>query len=75
METLIELRSRYLQQSITKEITTTENQWSNEYVDWLEQQVKNLNIPCVSKSVCEHDIRNFKDRQECEKCGEVWIRQ
>ncbi len=29
----------------------------------------------VIKSVCEHDVRNFKDRQECEKCGEVWIRQ
>lgn len=26
-------------------------------------------------SDCEHDVRNFKDRQECEKCGEVWIRQ
>lgn len=29
----------------------------------------------VIKSVCDHDVRNFKDRQECEKCGEVWIRQ
>lgn len=45
------------------------------YANFLEQQVKNLNIPAVIKSVCEHDVRNFKDRQECEKCGEIWIRQ
>jgi hypothetical protein len=34
-----------------------------------------LRQPPVIKSVCDHDIRNFKDRQECEKCGEIWIRQ
>lgn len=33
-----------------------------------------LNQPTIIKSVCDHDIRNFKDRQECEKCGEVWAR-
>jgi hypothetical protein len=33
-----------------------------------------LGITPVIKSVCDHDIRNFKDRQECEKCGEIWIR-
>ena len=38
-------------------------------------QAKNCVIPAVIKSVCDHDIRNFKDRQECEKCGEIWIRQ
>ena len=38
-------------------------------------KLKLFAIPDVVKSVCDHDIRNFKDRQECEKCGEVWIRQ
>lgn len=38
-------------------------------------QVKLFAIPRVIKSVCEHDVRNLKDRQECKKCGEVWIRQ
>ena len=32
-----------------------------------------LRQPPVIKSVCDHDVRNFKDRQVCEKCGEVWI--
>ena len=34
-----------------------------------------LHQPTVSGSVCDHNIRNFKDRQECEKCGEVWARK
>ena len=34
-----------------------------------------LNQPTISSSACDHNIRNFKDRQECEKCGEVWARQ
>ena len=42
---------------------------------FLETVEAALRQPPVIKSVCDHDVRNFKDRQVCEKCGEVWIRQ
>lgn len=42
----------------------------------LEGQEEILRLCNVSKFInCDHDVRNFKDRQECEKCGRVWIRQ
>lgn len=39
------------------------------------EELSKLHQPTVSGSVCDHNIRNFKDRQECEKCGEVWARK
>lgn len=53
----------------------TPEQIAEQLNEHVQHEVKNLNIPAVIKSVCEHDVRNFKDRQECEKCGEIWIRQ
>jgi hypothetical protein len=47
----------------------------NNFQELIEELNQALPQADVIKSVCEHDIRNFKDRQECEKCGEVWIRQ
>lgn len=53
----------------------TPEQMASQLNEHVQHEVKKLNIPAVIKSVCEHDVRNFKDRQECEKCGEIWIRQ
>ena len=58
----------------TRMVETTN--WTLEMaLNFAEEYAKVLHQSAVMKSVCEHDVRNFKDRQECEKCGEVWIRQ